>query len=168
MGTYYSFDGAIEISPPLNYAEIKAVQAAVVAKLHPHQVKAAEKMSSPEDIFQNYMPFTLVIEGEEKETDDGVLTVKRAYWIRPCRTSEGYLGYAMGALMEAIVAAAPGHAWRGQIVAVHEDRMTAKKLVVDLPKVMLQEKDRILREVTGSSFIRWESPDDDEQLVDFL
>jgi hypothetical protein len=141
----YDMSGTVTIEPPLNFKEIRKAQNVALNLLTPKSLAA--RHATPDSVFADYMPLKLRIDEFDRETDDGVLRVRQAEVLVPSFDSNASLRYDMTTLVNGLRNALPGHLWEGTIVAVHEERAYAEKLVVDAEGS---------RTVKGTVFLRWE------------
>jgi hypothetical protein len=147
MGYMYEFEGSITIEPPLNYAEIKAATQVALGLVRPQD----KKYATEGNVFSQYMPLALAFDSFVRETDEGLMTVKRASGVEsPSHTH--FLPISMADFMRALMKALPGHEWYGEVTAIREDGLVGYKLTVsgyptDPTKV---------REVKGMAHMVWE------------
>lgn len=158
MGTSYSMQGAISITPVLSFAEIKTAQKAAMDFLRPHD----NKRSTEATVFENYMPLKIMTEKFDRETEEGTLHVVRGVALVP-PYSTGSMSYNMDDLVLALQKALPGHNWDGEVTAVREDVTMAYKLVCKTEEGSDQSS---VRQIEGKTYIRWEDGSQDEQIVD--
>lgn len=157
MGDLYDFDGSIEITPPLNFKEIRTVRAALhtylVDKIYggkvPRYVPADLESFNIEDHFD----LTPRVEEQEIDTDEGTLTMKQARVIVPTRSEGGGHRSTLGGQMEVIVKALPRHSFKGTATMIHESGSSGTKLVVDGRKVS---------EYKGTGYIKFEDGSEQE------
>lgn len=147
MGTSYTFDGSISIDPPLNYAEIEEAREVAMGMLRNN---FGSKHAEPENVFEGYMPLKLDITTREERTDRGPLIVTEASGLIPSHRDTGSLSYGMADLVKALQKALPGHSWYGEVTALHEDRTSAYRLVLDA---------KTAREIKGVGHIEWDEKD---------
>lgn len=157
MGTSYSMQGAITITPHLSFAEIKTAQVAAMNLLRPHD----EKRSTEATVFENYMPLKVMTDEFDKETEDGTLHVVRGIALVP-PYAQGSMSYNMDDLVKALQKALPGHNWDGEVVAVREDVTMAYKLVCKTPEGSDRSE---IKQVEGKTYVRWEDGSHDDQVV---
>lgn len=156
MGTSYTFDGQISISPPLNYAEILKAREVAMGML---RSGFDAKHATPEHVFEGYMPLKPDLTESTEITDRGPLAVTEAPWLVPSHPSEGSLSYSMVDLVKALAKALPNHDWHGEVTALQNDREHAYKLVTDKEGV---------REVKGVGYIEWGDDSESTPIVDLL
>lgn len=146
MDNSYTFSGGISIDPPLNYAQIKEIQADSLKRLRASDAKCFEYSSNTFNL-QEFYPLTLTGEMEERETDEGVIHIQRAVGLEPSRHDEGYLSYGMAEQVNRIMLLCPQHTFLGEVLALSSDNLFATKVVV---------KDRLATEVHGRVHIHFE------------
>lgn len=156
MSNSYTFDGSIQIEPPLNFKEIKKAREVAMGILREGWDK---KRATPESVFEGHMPLKPEITEQPMDNDEGTQILRRAADLIPSHPCEGSMSYGMDTLVEALVKALPGHNWGGEVVAVDENRTSAYKLVVDVHK----GKSRI-EQVSGSAYIKWDNDSKDTPL----
>ena len=149
----YTFDGKITIQPPLNFTQIKQARSAAFAMvserygskkprwitLDPAQAERFE--------MEQHMPLTLSIKETERETDEGVVQVRRSELLVPSNSSEGSLSYSMAEQVNRLIKLFPGHTFEGSVVAVEQENNDATKLVV---------KDNVATDVPGAVYVHFE------------
>lgn len=156
MGTSYSMQGAITITPILSFAEIKKAQKVALDFLRPHDKKRATE----ETAFENYLPLKILTDEFDTETEHGRLHVVRGIALVPPH-QQGSLSYDMGDLALALQEALPGHNWDGEISAVREDVTMAYKLVCETKE---GSDSSSIRQVEGKTYVRWEDGSQDEEV----
>lgn len=149
MSDGFTFDGEISIEPPLNYSEILAAQTIALG-----QVRNGwdAKNAKPESVFEGFMPLKFSIEEDEEVTERGVLNVQRAVAMVPSHQSNGSLSYSWETLLRALMKNLPGHKWKGEVTALHEDAHEAYKLVVDGSEGTAT----CAVQVRGTAYITWD------------
>lgn len=160
MGTSYSMQGAINITPVLSFAEIKKAQKAAMALLRPHDAKRATE----ETVFENYLPLKIMTDEFDKETEDGTLHVVRGIALVP-PYSQGSMSYNMDDLMKALQKALPGHNWDGTVTAVREDVTMAYKLVCRTPNGADHSE---IKQIEGRAYVRWEDESKEDEVSDLV
>lgn len=159
MGDTYSFDGRIEITPPLNFKEIRTVRAA----LHTHLIKVvyggkpSRWVNTDLDSFavEDHFSLALSVQEMEQETDDGILTLKRAETISPVSSESGSRSCTMMSQMEAIIKALPKHNFKGSVTMIEDSGSRGTKLVVEGRKVS---------EYKGTGYIKFEDGSEEKIL----
>jgi hypothetical protein len=158
MGTSYRMDGEIRIEPPLNYEEIQKAREVAMGLLRNGW---DQKNALPLTVFEGYMALKPEIEEGEENTPRGVLLVRTASRLIPSH-GEGSLSYSWETLVSALVKALPGHNWKGEVTALHEDAHEAYKLVVDANP----EKPNGVRQVRGTAYIKWDDDSGMDRISD--
>lgn len=158
MGTNYSMSGAVWITPALNFAEIQKAKDIALKLL---TLPSSKKHATPDTVFESYMPLKIETEEFDKETPEGVLHIVRGVTLIPSH-SPGSLSYDMNTLVVALQKGLPGHNWDGEVVAVHEDVTKAYKLVCTTEPGSDQST---VKQIEGSTYVRWEDGSQDEQIV---
>lgn len=143
------FDGRIEITPALNFAEIKKARGIAMTILSPTGWE--KKHATTENVFESYMPLTFDLDSFEKETEEGPLQVTRALALKPTNDSNGAYAGRMKALVEALIKGLPGHNWVGTVESIDEDRNHALKIVVTTTK-----NTSTVKQLTGKGIVKWE------------
>lgn len=161
----YNVDGSITIEPPLNFAEIKTARQVALGMLPPKSL--GSRHAVPETVFGEYMPLSLQIDEFDQETDEGILKVRQAGFLRPSFSSNAKLSYDMDKLIVALIKALPGHTWIGTIVAVHEEMTEAEKVVVKAPGEV-GSVELAVRKVKGEVLLRWEDGSGEEKVSDLI
>lgn len=113
MGYEARYTGSIEISPPLPWNLIKD---------HPVLPRYGSGYGNRD--------VRLVVETEQFDTDEGVLTKRRAVAVEPAM-EDRFKGYDMQAHLQEVVDIAPGRTFTGRIDATGEDGSQWRFKVVD-------------------------------------
>lgn len=148
----YIMEGSIVIEPPLNFFEIKIARETALKMLRPKSYAAQH--ATPYGVFSEYMPLTLHIEEFERVTDEGVLTVRQAKTLLPSWSSNAKLNYDIAQLVIALIKALPGHTWVGTVMAIHEERTNALKVVVEARGSGAPVEETV-RKISGTVNIQW-------------
>jgi hypothetical protein len=134
MGTSYSFDGLIMIEPPLNFVQIKQARESalqmVKARYGNKPPRYVQDLTSAHFEMGDYLPLKLVIEDDERETDEGIVQVKRGVALT-YSSGEGSLSYSMADFVNRLIKLFPGHVFKGEVTAVRSDGAKAVKVMVE-------------------------------------
>jgi hypothetical protein len=151
MGTSYTMSGGINISPALNYTEVKTAAKAALGLVRPQD----KKYATEENVFKSYMPLGLLLDVFQKDTEDGLLTVTRGIALEaPSR--DHFLPISMADFVRAMMKALPGHQWQGTVTALRDDGMVGYKLTVDA-----DTSDPVkVQEVKGRAYLVWDDQPD--------
>lgn len=160
MGTSYSMQGVINITPALNFTEIKTAQEVAISTLRPHDAKRAKV----DTVFEGYLPLKIMTDEFDRQTEEGLLHIVRGIALVPSHAS-GSMSYNMDDLVKALQKALPGHNWEGEVTAVREDVTMAYKLVCTTARG--SDKSSI-RQVEGQTYVRWDDDSQDEQIVSLV
>jgi len=114
MPTNSRYQGEVRIDPPLNWAAIKKASQLPLL-MHGYEVK-------------------LVIKDDEKETDEGVVSVKTCSSIIPM-TEKPYAGYKVQDALQQIIDAFPDRTFSGYFEATLEDASWMCRYVISGRKV---------------------------------
>jgi hypothetical protein len=116
MGTLSRYTGTIEFSQPLKWGQFKDLDAA-----------------NPNDVRLD-CDVRLLVDNDTVETEDGLLSVRRAIAVKPI-TDDSFKGYQMQehlqVVVDAALAAVPEMEFRGVIDAVCEDGDRWRFKVID-------------------------------------
>lgn len=159
MGTKYTMTGGINITPALNYTEVKTAIKAALALVRPQDKKYATETN----VFTQYMPLTLMLDSFDKDTEDGVLTITRGIALEP-PTRDHFLPISMADFVRAMMKALPGHMWEGTVVALREDALVGYRLTVDAE---VSDPARVC-EVKGRAYMVWDDEPDEKVLITHL
>lgn len=154
MGTSYVFDGRIEITPPLNFAQSKqARKDAYILMLSIYGGKAPKWISdisaanSDKFDMKDHLPLDLEMVESEQDTDDGVMRIYRCPGLTYSYAEGSFGRSSMAAQVNRLIKLFPDHAFEGEMIAVEANGRDAVKLVV---------KDGVAVDIDGTSFIRFE------------
>lgn len=129
MSSNASFDGGeITIEPPLNYAEIKKAEKAIMKVLNEKRSRGTWRSIDPTTFkMADYCTFNMAIEEYTRETDEGTLTGKRCSRLTTYSYLNGWLN--MADEINLIADACPGHNFTGEVIAITEENRSATKVV---------------------------------------
>lgn len=145
MGTNYTMTGQIDIEPSLNFAQIKAVYAdAMEAYVKRFGGKTPGYLSGSEDNplafpIDEYLPLKPLIEEDEVETDEGIMTRKVCSALVPAYEVGRMGSVNMDTQVQRLISLFPTHGFSGEVIAVREDGAQGYKLVVKQAKATQYE-----------------------------
>lgn len=155
MGTSYTMRGGINISPALNYTEVKTAIKTALGMVRPQDKKYANETN----VFKQYMPLDLMLDVFTKDTEEGPLTAIRGIGLEP-PTLTHFLPISMSDFVRAMMKALPGHQWSGEVVAIREDEMIGYKLTVKNADGTPTDDPVKVTEVKGRAHMVWDDQPD--------
>lgn len=159
MGTAYTMSGGINISPPLNYTEIKTATKTALGMVRPQD----KKYVTEHNVFTQFMPLGLMLNVFDKDTDEGPLTVTQGIALKP-PNHDHFLPLSMGDFVRAMMKALPDHLWQGEVIALREDSMVAYKVEVNADSSLPVK----VREIKGRAYLVWDDQPDEKILISDL
>lgn len=151
MSTRYTFVGGINITPALNYTEVKTARKTALGLVR----TIDKKYATEENVFREYMPLGLMLDSFTKDTDDGPLKIIQGIALEST-LSDSWMPIPMDVLVRGLIKALPGHDWKGTVTALHEDRLTAYKLIVDCIGTESRDQHEVVRLVEGTAHMTWD------------